>query len=353
MNLIKYLNLREDEILNSLNFIKNSDIIFSGILSRDDFNNIFNKQDFHILNEDKENICFMTKELRIFNGCIIFCHTNYVNQLFKILKKKQNIKNIRIITSQSDKKIGYYSYFKKPKNVELWFSTNTKIVKKDLIAIPLGISNTNNKKNIGYIDFYKSFIPKEKKINALYCNFNLLTNYFHRIKTKVLVENALTVKEGNFNQFSYINSLFKYKFILCPWGNGYDTHRFWETLYSCGVPVTKKNSFYESFNSFPMVLLSKYKTFKIENLQNQYIPNEKTYFEMMNINWWFNNIINKDKLANPEIKDSYLVSDNLLNKIIKQKVITDQLLGFTKKFFTLARKIHSKIFKININSFLS
>ena len=55
----------------------------------------------------------------------------------------------------------------------------------------------------------------------------------------------------------------KHNFVLAPWGNGIDTHRFWEILYSGSIPVTKKHIIYDSFQNIPRIQLVILKSLKI------------------------------------------------------------------------------------------
>ena len=49
-----------------------------------------------------------------------------------------------------------------------------------------------------------------------------------------------------------------YKFVVCPRGNGIDTHRFWETLYRGSIPIVESSNWAKYFQSHgvPMVVVS-------------------------------------------------------------------------------------------------
>ena len=44
-----------------------------------------------------------------------------------------------------------------------------------------------------------------------------------------------------------------HRFVLCPPGNGVDTHRFWETLVTGGIPVAMRSPAMEPFFHLPAV----------------------------------------------------------------------------------------------------
>ena len=50
----------------------------------------------------------------------------------------------------------------------------------------------------------------------------------------------------------------KYKYILCPSGNGIDTHRMWEALYSNSIPIIFSEHKLGYFNKIPAVVLSRF-----------------------------------------------------------------------------------------------
>jgi hypothetical protein len=53
----------------------------------------------------------------------------------------------------------------------------------------------------------------------------------------------------------YFNLVRQYKFVLCLEGNGYDTHRIWETLYLESFPVVLNTSWSTSLNYLDLPIL--------------------------------------------------------------------------------------------------
>ena len=63
---------------------------------------------------------------------------------------------------------------------------------------------------------------------------------------------------------------------MTPWGNGIDTHRYWETLNIGSIPVAYKHLLYKSLKTFPIVLVNEYNVIssdflnrELVNIQNQ------------------------------------------------------------------------------------
>ncbi len=92
-------------------------------------------------------------------------------------------------------------------------------------------------------DFPEFFSP------TLYVNFSASNNRSERgvlLKeiTKLPKTHKVIVNDPDFTtsgRVKYLADCRAINFILCPEGNGVDTHRLWETLYMGGVPIIKKN----------------------------------------------------------------------------------------------------------------
>lgn len=59
----------------------------------------------------------------------------------------------------------------------------------------------------------------------------------------------------------YANLVSDYKFVVCPRGNGIDTHRFWETLYRGSIPIVESSDWARYFQShgIPILIVASFK----------------------------------------------------------------------------------------------
>ncbi len=339
------INLRkfaysEDEVINCINFMKNSDVIFSGTLSGEDFKK-FNFKQSKITYKKNNLITFINLEISIKENDIVYCHLDYIEILFKLLNKL-DLKNIKIITTQSDRKITKKIFGQKPKCISSWYSINVDYKHTQLVPIPLGIASYRNTKSVIFEDF-NNIKPVNKISKSIYVNFNVNTNYFHRLKARRSAINNLgqDIVE-NVDYDSYLVNLQSSMYCLAPWGNGLDTHRFWESLYSGTVPVTMTHTTYESFSDLPVMLVNSYD--EINNIQ-QHVDFYGKNIEKLNINWWIN------EMKNSVIENSSLTRLRYTRFQIKfidyylfKLKIKDKL---TKKIYTFLRKIHSKLNKVS------
>jgi hypothetical protein len=70
---------------------------------------------------------------------------------------------------------------------------------------------------------------------------------------------------------SYLSKLGKYKFAICPPGNGIDSHRIWECLYLNVIPILIRSDFTERINKrFACVLLDSWNDFDADKILADY-----------------------------------------------------------------------------------
>lgn len=112
--------------------------------------------------------------------------------------------------------------------------------------------NTSNKiKNLGYIDKDRQDILNE------------VSNNKNIIKCQSFIPRNELWK-----------TFCKYNFVICPVGNGLDTHRLWEALYLGCIAIVQSCSLDPFMEQFPVVICQDFKNITIENL-NEW--NEKFY----------------------------------------------------------------------------
>jgi len=304
---------KEIELISSFKFAQMSDIIFSGMFEKHQVDSL------NLKNSVRENthehlitgryVFFRTKKFKLKENDIIFCKTEFIYELFRVLRKQSNFKNIKLITHQSDSRISNKMYKKKPKCISEWYSCNVDVDKDDLIPIPLGLANFHPK-NLSEnhfsnaINFSDYFGKKEKLI---YINFNPNTNFSHRKNIYKNLEDSVWADKDKtpISLDDYKKRMTKHSFVLAPWGNGIDTHRFWEILYSGSVPVTKNHIIYNSFKNIPKIQLSNYsqmtKNFLNENIRVLEKNRNKYSFDEIDFKYWKNRIkLNEIDASNTE-----------------------------------------------------
>lgn len=179
---------------------------------------------------------------KIQSGDRVFLNSDFLDIYFKIIHP--NIQNKYFLFSHnSDVSIDesiFRNYF--DEKIIHWFAQNLIIKEnKKISLVPIGLENLRRLKH-GRKKWFKEYpILKSRNILSAY---NELTNYEKRGHIKSLISNNDLIDFQNFNSTSkYFNELKKYKFVLCPEGNGADTHRIWESINVRVIPILLKNNF--------------------------------------------------------------------------------------------------------------
>jgi hypothetical protein len=242
---------------------------------------------------------------------IIFCKTDFLLEEFKHISTLSN--KVILISGNSDYAITDNLLSLLPKNVIKWYAQNALSNDKRLIPIPMGIENKlpsiREGHGIGYYDRVllkenllsrnKSVIPTKK----IYSNFQVSTNYQHRnpIKNICIDCNHIDWEEPNLSIEQFFDKVLDYEMIVCPAGNGVDTHRLWEVIYSNRIPITIKVGefkIYELYEKLPIIILnSLHELNDLELIYEKYntIINSKFNLEIINQIYW-------KKLINEEYK---------------------------------------------------
>jgi hypothetical protein len=195
------------------------------------------------------------KELpRISSGQLIFCQSELLEELIAVLDTK--ISGLSLIAGNSDR--NFEELLPKLSNFfDYLFLQNSLISdNKRIFTLPIGIENLR----LG--------------INGLPKNLTTSTSWIDRPKSVLIGPFSathksrtalITAEEFNNSTFTFVRDLVlpkdyaalvkQHKFVLCPRGNGIDTHRFWETLYRGAIPIVIRDKWSQSLalHNLPMI----------------------------------------------------------------------------------------------------
>lgn len=238
------------------------------------------------------------------NGLNIFyCDTHNVNNFFKT-----NVfaDEFILISHNSDGKVingnnefPHANPQMMPHNLKYWFAQNVCVKNEKIISLPIGLENSQWFPQIKKIEKIKNKKLETKNYkNLLYVNHNILTNPIERQKPYEIFKDKkwVTLEYGNngVNFDGYLDNIYSHKFVLCPEGNGTDTHRTWECLYLGTIPVEKRNinnSFYEDL---PICFVDEWEDINEDFLNKEYerINNNVFNLEKLNFLYWVEKINN-------------------------------------------------------------
>ena len=224
---------------------------------------------------------------------VVFCKIDYLEHLLKYINEKPNVSPFILLTGQSDYPItdGVYhiGFHVLGKNRLKWCGCNAETYM--VTPIPLGIADDYCTLTV------KSDFEKTKATKLLYVN--------HRVETFPQVRAPLyslfsdrswaTVRtpDAKGETKSYKEELLEHKFMLCPRGNGIDTHRMWEALYCGVIPVVQRHITHANLaGKLPILFVDSFEEVTEQLLYTTYesYKNREWNEEMLTVSWWMNMI---------------------------------------------------------------
>jgi hypothetical protein len=272
-----------EDFIRGERFITVSDFVYAPGKNNRDCNPLFNT--FHVNHLQESNI--------------IYTHTMYVKSLFEQIKGLKN--RFVIITHNCDENVN--DSFVIPDNVVQWFSQNVNYTHPKLQSLPIGLENEKWTRSVPKPELMKAKLRTARvHKNLLYLNHNTKTNPKERELPYQLLGDkpwvtAVHGVNGNFLQFTdYLSNLYSHAFILCPEGNGIDTHRTWEALYMGTIPIEKRNINNQFYTDLPICFVDSWEeiteTFlftQLTKIRRKTWNTEKLQFE-----YWKDKIMNYD-----------------------------------------------------------
>lgn len=189
----------------------------------------------------------------------------------------------------------------KVKNNRIILATNNEVNNANIFSVPIGVTNTSHCKIIGNLDVIVEQFNKEKNYNSklVYMNFNNPVNcswYTSRKERAWLLENFKNKNFVSMGKFirtheghrKFIEEIYNHKFVLCPWGNGFDTHRLWMTLYLGSIPIVRNHAVYEQFKHLPILFIDNWDQLNEDFLNQKFEEiHSKTYdFNVLCMDYW-------------------------------------------------------------------
>ena len=300
-------------MFSSYDIARFSDVVYSEVVSRQQFNNL-NLNKPKILVEDKNAVFYKQTNFSINSGDVIFTHTGNLLNLFYLIKKLDQEFQLTLITHQSDTMINKKLYKKKPKCINNWYALNVDYEKDYLHSLPLGIANEySSKKNITSTKINKNNFEYFKLNTNVYINFTDSTNrnerawikdYFKKYKWADIENETLSIED-------YSKKINKSGYVLCPWGNGVDSHRIWETLFLGSIPIVKRHLTFRNLEDLPIFFVDDFRDInedKLKEFMNS-LKDKKFSLEKLEIPYW------EKFVKNNQVKSSLSISINEPNYI--------------------------------------
>lgn len=259
-----------DNVLNGYNFARLSNHVFAENLTVNKaVKTIKNEIHFDQVNEKDT----------------IFCKTDFILDLFQQIHIFPEWYNLKIITHESDYDINQLLFNQKPKCVKKWFAINTNYKHEDLIPIPLGLANEHCTITLKLDNIKNKNCNKDK---LLYVNHRPQTNFAKRRYLYDLfgTNDWCTTDDPGLTLEQFSDKISHHHYMICPVGNGIDTHRLWECLYSGVIPVLESHINYDSMKQLPILFVESFKQVTKQLLEDKLDTFTSKNIEQLDINWW-------------------------------------------------------------------
>jgi hypothetical protein len=214
---------------------------------------------------------------------VVYVRSDLVEQLLNI--KKFSVEEHILLAGNSDfnfKSIGIFtqSIFSRFYLQNSFISNNINI-----FTLPIGIENLTKGINGMPSNLNNNTSWAEKNSSVMVGPFSPTHAERLSLLDQISHKNSMVNKYDAFVSPKKFAKLMKqHRYVLCPQGNGIDTHRFWEALYRGCVPIILKSKWSLSLDylNIPMVQLEKWQDFefevkKFEESFSGFVPSELSF----------------------------------------------------------------------------
>lgn len=211
------------------------------------------------------------------------------------------------ITGHSDYPIDESAFQFYQSNCQCWYTVNKFHLDDKIRALPLGITNNTYESELhpiyGNVDIMIDVMNQPRTIkNLVYLNFSINTFPSERQYCYNLFCNKEWVTHGKIvntleGRKSFLEDVKSHKFVLCPRGNGIDTHRLWETLYMGSIPIVVKTIGLDEFTDLPILFIDKWEDVNEEFLIEKYneIISSSWNMDKLKFSYWRDQILEKSQ----------------------------------------------------------
>ena len=233
---------------------------------------------------------------------IYYCKIDYVWQFLQNAKSINN--KFVLITHNGDYSVNsdMSKFIESIPNLKMWFGQNINCINSRITSLPIGLENTKNWTKFSKKDLLYSSNKNITPEKLIYANFSLYTNPSERLSCYELVKNSSFITDKCANQVTqeyyqnWIEDVCDHHYVLCPRGNGIDTHRLWETLYLGRIPITTRNFNTKFYENLPILLVDNWSEITEELLNDklEFFSNKSNFdLDLLKMSYWRNEILSK------------------------------------------------------------
>lgn len=230
----------------------------------------------YVLDDYVNNLEINIKNIQ--DGDVLFVKTDAIGKFFHRYYNRID-KHIIIVSHTSDFSAG--PNFKKYLNgdkIIAWFTQNPGFVHDKLVPLPIGLENVafspDKEVFIKSLDI-ASLIAWPNRNYSIYINYNSKNNlqarsYLPDYYRNINIKNMLIVNNRtNFSEF--MKNIGNSKYVLCPRGNGLDTHRVYESILMGSIPIVENSTLYSIYKRATVLVVDNFKSVTQHMLDNPHL----------------------------------------------------------------------------------
>lgn len=155
-----------------------------------------------------------------------------------------------------------------------WFCVNKTEMHPKLVGLPCGLTNHThesvNHQVYGNLEQMAEIMKEEIPISNRVL-LNCTATHPERAHVRALFEpqpwvtsqSASSTPDG---RAAFLRGIRAHEFVLCPRGNGEDTHRLWETLYMGRIPIVRRTAAADDWDGLPIAWINSWEEVTLEKL---------------------------------------------------------------------------------------
>jgi hypothetical protein len=179
------------------------------------------------------------RKLEISSARVIFCESNLLAEFLENYGDKVEAKVLICGNSDFDFNSAPDNI---PKSVRLCLFQNLSFQSDFFKVLPIGLENLSLATN-GFTKYYSAVDYSSPRLSKVLAGpFSPTHPERQQLIDEISGNIYFDVITMRLEPPEYQSTLGKYRYVLCPRGNGIDTHRFWETLYKGNLPVVTEST---------------------------------------------------------------------------------------------------------------
>lgn len=160
------------------------------------------------------------------------------------------------------------------KNIKKWIGCNITAVHPKIVKVPIGVGEPERANGKGYMlrQLHSERISWADKSDDICIPWFTKENHLSRTYSP-------TLPKLEFGE--YMREISRHKFVLCPRGNGLDTHRVCETLLMGSVPVIEHSGLDDMYEQWPTLLVHSLESVQTDN----FVWDDHKYEAFLDVFW--------------------------------------------------------------------